>query len=137
MSMRVVAGGLVALLVAFGSGWMFGASGRSTVEQSESGYRLRAQVFEAEALLLDARFSLVETNFGDARQRLSRAGELLGAAQQSLRETGQAEPAGRFEVLLGQIREADRLAGEFNASAQAAVQTAVESLRAAHAGLPQ
>jgi hypothetical protein len=137
MSMKLVAGVLVALLVTFGAGWLFGASGRSTVEQSESGYRLRAQVFEAEALLLDARFSLVETNFGAARQRMARSVELLGAAQQALRESGQAEPAGRFEVVLGQIREADRLAGEFSVSSQAAVQAAVESLRATQASLPR
>lgn len=137
MSIRLVAGALVALLVMFGAGWLFGAAGRSTVEQSESGYRLRAQIFEAEALLLDARFSLVETNFGDARQQMSRAADRLSAAQQTLRETGQAESAGRFEVVLGQIREADRLASEFSASAQSAVQMVVESLRAAHTGLPQ
>jgi hypothetical protein len=133
MSIRFVAGALVVLLVTFGIGWMIGASGRSDVQQSASGYRLRAQAAEAEALLLAARISLFETNFGDARQRLRGAADRMAQAQRDLREAGEAERAGRIEVVLGQTREADRLAGEFSPGAQAAVQTAIESL---HGALP-
>jgi hypothetical protein len=131
MSIRLIAGALVALLVSFGVGWMFGASGRSEVQQSASGYRLRAQAAEAEALLLAARISLFETNFGDARQRLRGAADRLAEAQRDLREAGEAERAGRLEVVLAQTREADRLAGEFSPGAQAAVQTAIDALDAA------
>jgi hypothetical protein len=133
MSIRLVAGALVALLVTFGVGWMIGASGRSDVQQSASGYRLRAQAAEAEALLLAARIGLFETNFGDARQRLRGAADRIAEAQRDLREAGEAERAGRLEVVLGETREADRLAGEFSPGAQAAVQRAIDALDAAFA----
>jgi hypothetical protein len=131
MSMRIVSFVLLGVTVAFGAGWLVGASGTSALEQERDRYAQRSEVAQAEALLLGARVSLFETNFGDAGDRLDRALALVTGVQTALRETGQAERAGRLEIVATQIRDAALLARQFDGGAQTAIDGALSGLRAA------
>jgi hypothetical protein len=131
MSMRGFSVVLLAVAVAFGAGWLLGASGRSTLEQERDYHLLRSQVLEAETLMLAARVSLFETNFGEAGERLDRALDLVTVVQTRLRERGEAERAGRLEVVAGRIRDASQLARQFDGAAQGSIDAAIDGLRGA------
>ena len=131
MSMRAFSFILLGGVVAFGVGWALGASGTSAVEEARDRYQLQSQVAHAEALLLGARVSLFETNFGDAGERLDRAGTWVADIQTRLREAGEPERAGQLEVVGAQIRDAALLARQFDGAAQTAVDGALAGLRAA------
>jgi hypothetical protein len=131
MSPRAVIAALVGVLVAFGVGWLLGASGRSIVELERVQLERRAEVLQARSHVLAARVSLFQANFGEARRSLLAAAGLVQRAQSALRESGQAERAGRLEIVLAHLRDADRLAGELNAGAQDAAVQAIDTLDAA------
>jgi hypothetical protein len=136
MSMRAYAYVLLAVVLAFGGGWLVGASGTSDLAQDRDRHLMQAQAAQAEALLLGARVSLFETNFGDAGERLDRAALPVSAVQTSLRESGQAERAGRLEIVATQIRDAAVLARQFDGAAQSAIDGAIAGLRAAMTAAP-
>jgi hypothetical protein len=131
MTLRVVGWIALAVVLTFGAGWLFGSSGRSTAEQDRRAFEERADFATARALILDGRVSLFLVNFGDASRRFEDARAVVERAQTRLRETGQAERAGRLEIVLTQLREAQRLASSLDAAAQNAAAEAIRALDAA------
>ena len=124
-----IAGGLVlALLVALGAGWLWGASGKSALDRDRRALEARLDFSDARAEMLDARVSLVQQNFGDARHHLEAAQAAVARAQTRFREVQQAERAGRLEVVLAHLREAARLASLVDANAQNAIVQALQAL---------
>jgi hypothetical protein len=131
MSMKGIGLAAGALVLAFGIGWTFGASGRADIEMARGAADMRAEVLGARASILDARLSLLAHNFGDARQHFRRAREGAQRMQTRLRETGEAERAGRMAIVLAHINDADRMAGAMDPGAQVAAAEAVSALDAA------
>jgi hypothetical protein len=117
----------LALVITFGVGWLSGASGRATIEQELAQSQERAEFSQARALISDGRVSLFLVNFGDASKRFEEAKGVVEKMQTRLREVGQAERAGRLEIALSHLRDAQRLAASLDSSAQGA---AAEALRA-------
>jgi hypothetical protein len=135
MSIRVIAVIIVALVVAAIGGWVTGSAGRSAVEREQAVMEMRAEFAEARALVLEGRVSLYVSNFGDAIQQFQRAGRLITAVQSRLREIGQVEQAGRLEIAVSSLGEAQRLAATFDTTkAQASAEQALDALRAASGG---
>ncbi len=122
---------LVAVLVTIGAGWVWGASGRGDLDRALRAAEERAAFAESRALLLEARVSLFKTNFGDAGRALEQAASQITALQTRLRESGQAERAGRLEIVLASVRDAGRLTLALDPSAQTAAEAAVAALSAA------
>jgi hypothetical protein len=122
--------GIVALIVlAAGlAGWMFGASGRSEVEQARRAAEHRADLNEARALVLEGNIAVFQLNFGDASKRFESARAAIERIQTALRETGQAERAGRLEVALSHLRDAQRLAVSLDGNARTAADAALQAL---------
>jgi hypothetical protein len=122
--------GIVALIVlAAGlAGWMFGASGRSEVEQARRAAEHRADLNEARALVLEGNIAVFQLNFGDASKRFESARAAIERIQTALRETGQAERAGRLEVALSHLRDAQRLAVSLDGKARTAADAALQAL---------
>jgi hypothetical protein len=120
-----------AVLVAFGIGWMIGASGRSERELAKRAAELRADVFDVRAKVLDGRVALFENNFGQATQLFAEARTLLEQRQTMLREEGDAEQAGQLEVTLGHLREAQRLAVSLDHGAHKEATQALRTLSVA------
>jgi len=135
MSIRVVVAILLAIVAAAGVGWLAGASGRSAVEVDRTRFELRAEFAEARALVQDGRVSLFLSNFGDAVARFDRARGFIGRVQSRVREMGQVEQAGRLEVALSHLSDAQRAAAAFDAPrGQAAAEEALKALQAASGG---
>jgi hypothetical protein len=122
---------VLAIATAFGGGWLVGASGRSGVEQARGRAEERSEFSEVRALVLEGRISLFLVNFGDASRKFEQARTLARSVQTHLRETGQAERAGRLEIVIGHLGDAQRLAAALDAGAQNAAEQALTALSAA------
>ena len=122
--------GIVALIVlaAGAAGWMYGASGRSDAEQARRAAVERADLNEARAFVLEGNVALFQSNFGDATKRFDAARAAVERIQGALRETGQAERAGRLEIVLSHLRDAQRLAVALDATARNAADAALQAL---------
>ena len=116
------------MLAAGLAGWMFGASGRSEVEQARRAAEDRADLNEARALVLEGNIAVFQLNFGDASKRFESARTAIERIQTALRETGQAERAGRLEVALSHLRDAQRLAVSLDGNARTAADAALQAL---------
>lgn len=117
-----------AVLVAGLTGWMIGASGRSAEKQLTRAAEQRADLAEVRALIVDGRVSLFLSNFGDASQKFEAAITVLERMQMQLRENAQAERAGRLEIAIAHVRDAQRLAASFDASAHTAADEALKAI---------
>ena len=127
MSPKLIGSVVLALVVSFGIGWLTGAAGKTTLVQQVTAAEERANFAQVRALIGDGRVSLFLVNFGDASRRFEEARGLVEQVQTRLRESGQAERAGRLEIALSHLKDAQRLAALLDSSAQGA---AAEALRA-------
>ncbi len=128
MTMKHIAWIAGAVVVAALGGWMIGASGTSAREQEKIAAEQRADTTQARALLLEGRVSLFLSNFGDASQKFEAAIVVLERIQTQLRETAQAERAGRLQIAIAHVREAQRLAASFDPSAHASADEALKAI---------
>ena len=135
MSIRVVGVILLALVVSAVGGWFVGSAGRSVAQREEGLADMRAEFAEARALVLEGRVSLYTSNFGNAIEQFQQASQRIGRVQSRLREIGQVEQAGRLEIAVSSLGDAQRLAATFDTTkAQAAAEQATDALRAASGG---
>lgn len=127
--------GIVAgcVILAFGTGWCTGASNRTSLVLDLSQATLRADVAEVRSSVLDARLSLTQSNFGDARRALQRASQFAERVQTRLGESGQADRAASLQVVSAHLTDADRLAAALD---PAATDAAAEALRTLEASVP-
>jgi hypothetical protein len=126
--------GIVAgcVLLAFVLGWYVGASGRSAVSLELTRTALAADATEIRASLLDARLSLAQSNFGDARRSVQRAQAASVRVESRLRELGEADRAGAVQTVQAHLREADQLAAALDPGAD---QPAIQALRTLEASV--
>lgn len=127
--------GIVAgcVILAFGTGWCTGASNRTSLVLDLSQTTLRADVAEVRSSILDARLSLTQSNFGDARRALQRASQFAERVQTRLGESGQADRVARLQVVSAHLTDADRLAAALD---PASTDAAAEALRTLEASVP-
>jgi hypothetical protein len=125
--MKLYGWAALAVVVVFGIGWITGASGKSDLELARRAAAERADEAEVRGLVLDGRVQLYTMNYGEATRRFADARTILERVQTELREQGLGERAGRLEVALGHLREAQRLALALDPSAH---NQAAEALRA-------
>lgn len=130
MSGRAAGAVVLAVVVSLAIGWVWGASGKSAVDRERRVLEQRADVETARAAILSGRVSLFLNNFGDASKAFENARLALEQLQVRLREVGQAERAGRVEIVLASVRDAQRLAAQLDASAQNAAAAALQALDA-------
>lgn len=126
--MKLTISVIVAVLVALGAGWIWGASGKSGVELERRALEARADFADARAFVLDGRVSLFLSNFGEAGKAFASARGILERAQVRVRETGRAERAGQLEVVLALLKDAQRLSAALDVSAQQAAEQALRVL---------
>ncbi len=117
--MKRVLGISVALLVALGAGWVWGASGRSDLSRALLVAELRGGLLEGRAAVLDARLAVYSVNFGEASRHLEAARSALRAAEARLNSLGRQAEAKPLELALAKIDEAQRMAGLLNQDANA------------------
>jgi hypothetical protein len=122
---------IVALVVTLGIGYIWGASGRFTAANALAETRQQLDLAEARGHLLDARVALYNVNFGQATSELEAAKAPLERARERYQKTGDTAAAGRLETALGQIAEAQQLAGKLDQAANTKTAQALESIKAA------
>ena len=125
---KLIAGIGLALLVAVGVGWIWGASGRSTSDRALQIAELRVELLEGRAAVLDARLDIYSVNFGEASRHFEVARTSLRAAHARLMSLGRAEDAKSLEAALTRIDEAQRLAGQLNQDANASAADAAKTI---------
>jgi len=124
---KLVLGIGLALLVAGGAGWVWGASGQSDVTRALGIAELRDELRER-AAVLDARLDIYSVNFGEARRHLEAARSALRAANARLSGLGRQEDVERLKTASTRIDEAQRMAGQLNQDANALAADAAKTI---------
>jgi hypothetical protein len=122
---------LVALLVAFGLGYAWGRSGRVEAEHAASQAGQQIDLAEARGLVLEARVSLYNQNFGDAQRQLDDAKAPLTRARDRAQADGGAERAQPLTQALAKLDDAKRLASRLDPSANNQAGEAIKLMDAA------
>jgi len=126
--MKLILGIGVALLVALGVGWAWGASGRSDINRALQIAELRDGLLEGRAAVLDARLDIYSVNFGEASRHLEAARTALRATDARLTGLGRQEDANRLKIAVARIGEAQRMAGQLNQNANALAADAAKTI---------
>ena len=126
--MKLILGIGVAVLVALGVGWAWGASGRSDINRALQIAELRDGLLEGRAAVLDARLEIYSVNFGEASRHLEAARSTLRAADARLKGVGRQDDSKRLEVAFTRIDEAQRMAGQLNQDANALAADAAKAI---------
>ena len=126
--MKLILGIGVAVLVALGVGWAWGASGRSDITRALRIAELRGGLLEGRAAVLDARLDIYSVNFGDASRHFEAARTTLRAADARLNDLGRREDATRLKAAVTRIDEAQRMAGQLNQNANALAADAAKTI---------
>jgi chromosome segregation ATPase len=126
--MKLILGIGVALLVAAGGGWAWGASGRSDLNRALGIAELRDDLLEGRAAVLDARLDIYSVNFGEASRHLEAARSALRAANARLSRQGRQEDVERLKTASTRIDEAQRMAGQLNQDANALAADAAKTI---------
>jgi len=131
MKMTVLA--LLALVVAIGAGWLWGAAGRWAAEEHARAAELHAQLAEARASLWQARVDVFELNFGRASANIERAKKSMGIAEGLLEQAGRADETAAVREALVKAGEAQQLTGGVDQAANSRVGDALKALARAGA----
>lgn len=121
----------VLLLVAFGAGFGWGASGRATAQQAVDEVKQQLDLAEARGYILGARVSLYNVNFGDAQRQLDDAKAPLTRARDRAQEQKKRESADGLSAALAHVQEAQRLAGRLDQNANNRANEALKAIQVA------
>ena len=128
---QLVLAGVVAVIVVLGLGYAWGASGKSTMQTALDDARQRLDLAEARGLILDARVSLYNMNFGDASRRFEEAKDPLRRIRQRLVDAGNTDAVRSLSAALEHLDEAQRLAGKLDPASNSKAGEALEAVRVA------
>ena len=92
---------VVALVVCLGAGFIWGNSGRSTLQTTLDDAKLQLDLAEARGDILDGRVSLYNNNFGDASRHFESAKAPLQRLQQRYANNGKREAASSIDASSG------------------------------------
>ena len=121
---------IAVVLVALLAGFLWGASGRSTLDRALQRSELRNELLDARAAALAARIDLYNTNFGEASRHLEEARSVAGRAAQRLDALGRDDDLKRLQSALGSIEEAQRLSAKLDLAANARAGDAAKAIDA-------
>lgn len=128
---KLILAGFVALIIALGFGYAWGAYGRSSIQTALDDARQQLDLAEARGYLLDARVSLYNMNFGDASRRLEEAKSPLRRTRQRYVDTDKDDAARALATALEHVDEAQRLANKLDQAANTKTGEALEAIRVA------
>ena len=128
MMMKRILGIGLAVLVALGAGWVWGASGKSEIDRALKSAELRESLLEGRGAVLDARLDIYSVNFGTASRHLEAARAALHAADAQLGALGRADDSKRLAVAFTRIDEAQRMAGLLSQDANSLAADAAKAI---------
>jgi hypothetical protein len=121
---------IAAVLVALLAGFLWGISGKSTIDGALQRSELRNELLEAHSAALAARVDLYNTNFGEASRHLEEARGVLERAVQRLDSLGRDEDMKQLESALGSIEEARKLGAKLDLAANTRAGEAAKAIEA-------
>lgn len=124
---------LVALIVCLGVGFLWGNSGRSSMQTTLDDAKLQLDLAEARGDILEGRVSLYNNNFGDASRHFESAKAPLRRLKQRYTDDGKRDAAASIDTASASVGEAQQLAGKLDPAANNKAGQALEAVRAAAA----
>ena len=124
---------LVALIVCLGAGFIWGNSGRGTLQTTLDDAKLQLDVAEARGDILDARVSLYNNNFGDASRYFENAKAPLRRLKQRYTDDGKRDAAASIDTATAHVSEAQQLSGKLDPAANTKASQALDAIKAAAA----
>jgi hypothetical protein len=121
---------VAAVLVALLGGFLWGTSGRSTIDGALQRSELRNELLDARTGALAARIDIYNTNFGDASRHLEEARTVGARAVQRLDSLGRADEMKQLQSALVRMEEAQRLASKLDLGANARAADAARTIEA-------
>ena len=134
MNLKAVGAAIVAVVLSFGVGWIWGASGRNAAEREAARLQVGQDLVLVRAAILQGRVSLFLINFGDASKQFETARVTAENVQARLRADGDAAGAGKLDAVLASLKEAQRLAASMDQGAQSAAEAALKALMSVEKG---
>ena len=128
---KLIASAAVTLIVMLGVGYLWGASGRFSLQNALDDTRQQLDLAEARGALLEARVSLYNVNFGDASRHFEEARAPLARARDRYQRIGKNAAAGSITAALEHIEEGQRLAAKLDQAANTKANDALEAIRVA------
>jgi hypothetical protein len=122
---------LIGAVVLLGLGYGWGVSGRAGLQSALADVREQLDVSEARSLVLDARVSLYNMNFGDASRRFEDAKASLQRIRQRYVDEGRNDAVRSIAAALEHLDEAQRLAGKLDPAANSKAGEALEAIKVA------
>ena len=123
----------IALIVALGLGFGWGASGRSELSTALDDAKQQLDLAEARGQILEGRVSLYNNNFGDASRHFEDAKAPLRRIQKRYQDAGKRDAASDIDAAIGQVEDAQRLTGTLDPSANNKAMTALDAIKLAAA----
>ena len=130
---RLILIAAIGVLVVLGLGYAWGASGRGTMQTALDDARQRLDIADARGLVLDARVSLYNMNFGDASRRFEEAKDPIRRIRQRFVDAGSTDAVRSISAALEHLEEAQRLAGKLDPAANSKAGEALEAVKVATA----
>ena len=130
---RLVLIAAIGVLVILGLGYAWGASGRGAMQTALDEARQRLDIADARGLVLDARVSLYNMNFGDASRRFEEAKDPIRRIRQRFVDAGSTDAVRSISAALEHLEEAQRLAGKLDPAANSKAGEALEAVKVATA----
>jgi hypothetical protein len=128
---KLVLTAFVVLVVTLGLGFAWGASGRVALQTDLDEARQQLDLSDARGMILDARVSLYNNNFGDASRHLEDSKAPLRRARQRFQDASRSDAASSIDAAAGYVDEAQRLSGKLDSSANSKAGEALEAIKVA------
>jgi hypothetical protein len=111
---KKILGVTAAILIALLAGFLWGAAGRSSLDEALQQSALRSDLLEARGAVLAGRVALYNTNFGDSSQNLEAARASVERVVERLQMLDRPTDVKQLEAALTAIREARDLAAKLD-----------------------
>jgi hypothetical protein len=121
----------VALIVALGLGFGWGASGGSELRTALDDAKQQLDLAEARGQILEGRVSLYNNNFGDASRHFEDAKAPLRRVTTRYQDAGKREAESDIVAAVGHVEEAQRLAGKLDPAANNKAMAALDAIKLA------
>jgi hypothetical protein len=130
-SRNLILGIAMAILVALGFGFAWGAAGRGDLQTAFDDAKQKLDMAEARGQILEGRVSLYNNNFGDAGRHFEDAKGPLRRMRARYQDEGNRDAASGIDAAITHIEEAQRLSAKLDPAANNKASESLDALKLA------